>query len=440
MNARVLLFATAACILTGVTFGLMPAVRATRVDLAAALKEGSGRTHTTRVLAGKTLVVVQISLSVLVIAAAALLVRSLRNLRTLDAGFERDNVLLFNVKIDQSLTDQQRVAFCDALLERLHGLPGVNWAAYSLRSPIDFSEQRRRIDIPGLAELPSDGVSTNVVTPEYFQAFGIQLKRGRSISAQDRAGSTAVALVSESMVRAYFGGADPLGRTIILGGEQTLLSIVGVVTDVRHERLREDPPPMVYTPLAQSSETFGDGVAYPELTVILRARGTPRSLAASARRLANVLSKQTTVSYVRTMDEQLDAALIRERVLASLSSAFGLLALLLAFVGLYGLMSYSVAQRAREIAVRVALGATTGIVLWRVLRESLLLAILGIGIGLAAALLTSTLVATFLFDLSPRDPLTLLGVALMLFMVACAAGFLPARQASRVSSIQVLSS
>ncbi len=445
LNGRVLAFTTAVCVATGVAFGLAPAFRATRVDLTPALKAtgasaGAASGRGPRWVAGKALVVAQISLSLLVIAAAGLLVRSLGNLRTLDAGFTRESVLLFNVETGRTFDSPGRFAFYSSLHERLRGLPGVVSVAYSQRSPIDFSLERRRIDIAGrTGPLDRKAVSTNVVTPGYFATFGIPVTRGRGISEQDREGSSNVALVSESMARTFFGQSDALGRTILLGGNRTPMTIVGIVADVRFEGLRDEPPPMVYTPLAQPGEAFDGSMGYPSgLTVVVRSSGDPRSLSASARELVRALTPDATVSYVRTMDQQLDAALVRERLLASLSTGFGLIALALAFVGLYGVMSYRVAQRSREIGIRIALGATSGRVLRQVLRESIVISVAGIGLGLAAALYATKVLSALLFGLSPRDPLTLAGVAALLLAVALIAGYFPARRAARVEPMRAL--
>ena len=205
-------------------------------------------------MSGSTLVIAQVALCVLVIAAAGLLVRSLRNLQTLEAGFERENVVLFNLDArGPELSLIRRARFYSDLLDRLHGLPGVQSAAYSTRSPVDFSSGTRRLFVPGVDAEGLHGVSTNVVTPEYFQVFGMGLIRGRAFTDQDRAGTTKVAIVSDSTARFYFGQSDPLGRPLRLGNEENI-TIVGVVLDVRHERLREEAPPkMLYLPLAQTA-------------------------------------------------------------------------------------------------------------------------------------------------------------------------------------------
>ena len=447
-NFTILGFTTLVSLFTGAAFGLVPAVRATRVDLTPALKEnggpfapGGGST------VGKLLVASQLALCVIVIAAAGLLVRTLQNLKTLDAGFRKDNVLLFNVDTaGVGFPAAQRQLFYTDLLERLRARAGVLSTSLSKRSPLDFSSELRRIEVPGFQQTKEvQGVSTNIVTPEYFETFGIALVRGRLFSAQDQSDTPKVALVSDSMARFYYGELDPTGRSFFLGGgrQRTALTIVGVVRDLRQERLRVTTPPrMVYTPLAQSAlGPSGAAETPPRMTAEVRMSGdvrTLRALAASLRDETRALNKTAVVSYVRTMDEQLDAALIQEGVLATLSTAFGALALLLAAVGLYGVMSYNVARRSREIGIRLALGAARATVLRAVLRETTVLAVTGIAIGLAIAFAATTAVSTFLFGLTPRDPATLVGSAALLLATTLVAGYLPARRAARVDPMRAL--
>jgi len=442
LNGRVLAFTIAVAILTGVGFGLAPAFSATRVDLTQALKESGMVRHRGRLAVGKTLVVAQVALCVLVIAASGLLVRSLRNLRTFDAGFQRDNILLFNLSTgDQSFTPESRAALYEQLDQRLRRLPGVAVVSFSSRSPIDNSAETRGIVVPGFQAPGRHGVSAYVVTPDFFQLFGIRLLRGRGFDASPRAGAPNVALVNEAMARFYFGSSDPIGRTLRFGTEQESSTIIGVVEDSRHEALREAAPATVYTPFWQPAKGLdGKADVRDRVTVEIRTTRSIEALEASVRNEVRALSKNATVWYIRTMQQQLDAALIRERLLAKLSSGFGVLALLLAFVGLYGVMSYRVARRVREIGIRVALGATRGIVLRRVLRETLSVAVAGLGIGLAAALATTKVVSAFLFELSPRDPALFAMVAVLLLVTALIAGYLPARRAAGVDPLQALRS
>ncbi len=442
LNARVLAFTTAICVVTAVAFGLTPALSATAVHLSSTLKDGGTATaRRTRIGGGKTLVAAQVALCVVMIATAGLLVRTLHNLRTLEAGFGRTSLLLFNVDTYQSkLSHARRIAVYSQILEALRAIPGVVSAAYGERSPVDFSEQRRKLEIPG-SVLPAGvaGVSSNVVTPGYFSSFGIRLLRGRYLSTQDRVGTPNVAVVSETMARSYFRGADAIGRTIALGGNKLPMTIVGIVSDVRHEHLREAPPPMVYTPLAQPTEAFDGGMGYPgRLTAVIQTSVDPAGIVALARRAVSSVSKDVPITYTRTMEQQLDAALVRERMLASLAGGFAFLALLLAFVGLYGVMSYNVMRRAREICIRVAFGATSAVVLGGVLREALVVCVWGIVIGLAGTLIATQFVSSFLFGLSPRDPGTLGAVAAMLIAIALLAGYLPARRAAATDPMSLL--
>ncbi len=413
------------------------------MDLTPALKEnGSAFAHGRHWTTGRVLVASQLALCVVVIAAAGLLVRSLQNLKTLDGGFRKDNVLLFNVDTSAvGFPTAQRASFYADLLERLRARPGVLSASLSRRSPLDFSSELRKIEVPGFQPATKEiqGASPNVVTPEYFTIFDVSLLRGRMFTARDQKNTPKVALVSDSLARHFFADRDPIGRSVFLGGgsQRESLTIVGVVQNVRQERLRVAPPPrMIYTPIAQLAEPLQ------RVTVEIRTGGDERraltALAASVRDEARALSRDAVVSYVRTMDEQLDAALIQEHVLATLSTAFGALALALSAVGLYGVMAYTVARRSREIGIKLALGATRASVLWQVLRDTIAVSATGIVIGLAAAVALAESVAAFLFGLAPRDPGTLGGSAAVLLAVTLVAGYLPARKAASVDPMRAL--
>ena len=443
LNGRVLAFTITVAILTGVGFGLAPAFSATRVDLTQALKESGSAGRRGRIAVGKTLVVAQIALCVLVIAASGLLVQSLHNLRTFDAGFERDNILLFNLTTGgDGFTPESRATLYRELDQRLRRLPGVSAVAFSSRSPIDNSAETRGIVVPGYqATRERHGASAYVVTPDFFRLFGIRLLRGRVFDEAHRPLAPNVAVVNEAMARFYFGSSDPIGRTLRFGTEQEFSTIVGVVEDSRHEMLRQAAPATVYTPFWQPATGLdGKSDVRERVTVEIRTTRSIEALEASVRNEVRSLSKDATVWYIRTMQQQLDAALIRERLLAKLSSGFGFLALLLAFVGLYGVMSYRVARHVREIGIRVALGATRGMVLRRVLRETLGVAVAGLVIGLATALATTKVVSAFLFELSPRDPALFAVVAVLLLGTAMVAGYLPARRAAGVDPLQALKS
>jgi len=441
LNRSVLAFTIAVSIATAIGFGLVPAFRATRVDVTRALKElGIGAGRRRALAAARMLVIAQISLCALVIAASGLIVRSLHNLRTFDAGFERENILLFNVSTaDPAFTPERRNEFFADLRHRLGALPGVLAVSLSTRSPIDFSAETRGIFVPGFQEKRRHGVSAYVVTPEFLSVFGIRLLRGRGFEKQDGFRAPRVALVNEAMARFYFGTSDPIGRTFRFGTEKDFATIVGVVEDTRHERLREAAPATVFTAMDQPATGLDAKPAVRDrVTVAIRTPSAPSALATAVRGEVRALNPEATVSYVRTMQQQVDATLVRERLLAQLSSGFGLLSLLLAFVGLYGVMSYRVTRRSREIGIRMSLGATQGRVLGGVLRETLIVAATGIVLGLALALATTKVVSMFLFGLSPRDPVMFSIVAVLLLATACIAGFLPARRAAGVDPMRAL--
>ena len=413
LNTQVLAFTIGVAILTGLGFGLTPAIRATRVSLTPGLKsaEPAGKRYARSPL-GKTLLVGQIALCVVVVAAAGLLGRSLNNLKTLDAGFKRDNLLLFTVETrDPSFTAERRATFYPLLLEHLGTGPASSQPRWPIEVPSISSVQGRPMEVPGVAKVRG-AVSAVAVTPAYFDAFGIDLIRGRGFAAADHGGAEGVAIANETMVRTYFGDADPLGRTIVLGGRRDRMTIVGVVRDARHESLRRTAPRTVYTPLSQPVEALDGSDGPPDdVAAILQTSGDPRQLISSAAAFVREVNPNAVVSYVRTMDQQVDGALVTERLLARLSAGFALLALLLAVVGLYGVMAYGVARRTRETAIRIALGATQSSVLLRVLREAALVSVVGVVIGLSATLVAVKAIASTLFGLSPNDPLTLAAVA-----------------------------
>jgi predicted permease len=438
---RVVAFTAALATITSLLVGLAPALRSSKVDVTPALKESLAIRHIGSWSIGRVLVVAQLSLSVVVVGVAALLVRSVLNMRSFDAGFTRERTVLFNVDAsDPSMTPESRADFFRALEARLRGLPGVTAFAYTQRSPLDHSVQTRPIDVPGLPK-PSGpgGVSANIVSPEFFRAFGIPIVRGRGLSGVDGPGTEPVAVVDETLARAYFGSVDPIGRRVILGADREPFTIVGVVRPARFENLREEPARAIYTALAQSKlgsrEKLGD---IRRITVAVQTRSDPAALASALRGEVTALSRNVTMSYVRTMEQQFDSALLRERLMARLATGYGLLALVLSIVGLYGIASYGVAQRTHDIGIRMALGATRGRVLSAVLGETFVLSIVGIAVGLAGAVASTQLVAAFLFGVTPRDPATLGAVVALLALTALVAGYLPARRAASIDPVRAL--
>jgi len=294
--------------------------------------------------------------------------------------------------------------------------------------------------VPGVEMTQAQrGVSANVVTPQFFRVFGIRIVRGRGLSDTDRIGAEPAAVVDETLVRAYFGSSDPLGKRVYLGADREPFTIVGVVRSARFESLRDEPVRTIYTAVAQSRlgsrELPGD---VRRITVAIRTESDPARLASTVRGEVAALSHNVTVSYIRTMEQQMDAALLRERLMARLSTGYGTLALLLSVVGLYGVTSIGVSRRTREIGIRMALGATRRRVLSAILRETLATSIIGIVIGVLAAMAATRLVAAFLFGVAPRDPVTLGAVVALLAGTALAAGFLPARRAAFIDPARAL--
>ena len=441
MSWRVLSFTAAVSMLASVLVGLAPALRSSNVDVTPTLKDSARLERLGRFSVGRVLVIAQFALSAVVVCVAVLLARSVVNMKTFDAGFSRANTMLFNIDAGgNAMTPERRALFFDALEARLRAVPGVSAVAYAQRSPLDHSMQTRPIVVPGVEMTQAQrGVSANVVTPQFFRVFGIRIVRGRGLSDTDRNGAEPAAVVDETLVRAYFGSSDPLGKRVYLGADREPFTIVGVVRSARFESLRDEPVRTIYTAVAQSRlgsrELPGD---VRRITVAIRTESDPARLASTVRGEVATLSRNVTVSYIRTMEQQMDAALLRERLMARLSTGYGTLALLLSVVGLYGVTSIGVSRRTREIGIRMALGATRRRVLSAILRETLATSIIGIVIGVLAAMAATRLVAAFLFGVAPRDPVTLGAVVALLAVTAVAAGFLPARRAAFIDPARAL--
>jgi predicted permease len=439
VNLRILAFTAGVSMLSGVAFGLLPALKATRVDLSPVLKglDVTGRGGR-RWPIGKALVALQMAMCVVIVTGAGLLLQSLHNLRTLDGGFNRQNVLIFNIDAAPAkLAIPALKAFYAGLAERFGSMPGVETVSVSGTSPVSTSYNQRALHMPGLPQTPeSIGVFTNVVSRDYFRTLHIGLRHGREFSPADNAAAPRVAIVNESLARFYFGRTDVVGQTVSFrpreGTAPKPIEIVGVVQDVVQVSLREPAPRTMYTLLAQEPEPS------PRMMIAIRTAGNASALAASVRAAAREQNRSAVVDYVRTMDTQIDDSLVRERVLATLSTTFALLALLLAAVGLFGVVSFDMTRRRKEIGVRIAIGATRTQVLRRVLMDTLGVAALGIAAGIAAAVVAVQVVSTLLWGLSPRDPITFAAVAGMLLAVSGLAAWLPARSASRMDPMQVL--
>jgi predicted permease len=444
LDGRVMLFTLGLSLLTGVVFAVAPAWRATRLDPGTALKENAATASgdRSRLRLGKLLVVVQVSLSLLLLVGAGLFLRSLQNLRNLDAGFRTEGVL--TMQIDPGAREYQRPqldAFWQELLARVKATPGVQQASLSVLSPLDGRNRGVLVEAPGFTPGSEHDriISLNHVSPEYFATMGIAVLRGRPFNERDHESAPRIALLNETAARFYFGDRNPIGAQIRFHVPRNAapVEVVGVVRDSRHTTLREEIPRLLYLPTLQPINRMG------RLTLSVRTGGEPNSLAALAIPIKNEIREMgpdILVTNVITLDEQVNQTLLQERLVSSLSSVFGLLALLLACIGLYGVMSYDTARRTHEIGIRVALGARAGDIMRLVMRETVLLVVIGVALGLGAALATTRLISNLLFGLAPNDPLTVTLAVLLLVGVAALAGYLPARRAARVDPMAALRS
>ncbi len=438
-DLRLLVFALAVSIGTAVIFGTIPAWRATHAEASSGLvahaRTASGTGLRNRL--GKSIVILQIATSLVLVVGAGLLTRTLVNLRDLYPGFNRENVLLFSVSPAViGYRDAALAPLYERILDRVGSVPGVRLASLSVHSPLssNISSSVVKVQNPR-AGSGDDLASVNIepVGPAYFQTLQVPLLRGRDISWRDREGAPRVAVVNESMARHFFGDADPIGRRVSIPayrGDDSWLQIVGEVRDIKVHELRESATLMLYVPMLQAPE----GGATVEIRTAMNSASAETGLVNAIRSVDSRLP----VFSVRTLEDQVDESLVQERLVASLSEFFGLLALVLTCVGLYGLMAYTVSRRTGEIGIRMALGAERGTIVGLILRETLRLVGLGLAIGLPAALLASRLIASQLFGLKVTDPVSFLAACGLMALVALMASYLPARRAASVEPMRAL--
>ena len=437
-DARVIAFAIGVALLTAILFGLAPALSSTRPALTSTLKDEAGSVvgGTGHARFRKGLVVAQVGLSVLLLAGAGLFARSLYNLKTLDPGFATDQLLGFSINPSLNGYSRERsIQLFQQMEEQLRQLPDVKAATASVIQLLTDTNWSSTVQVEGYH--PKEGESMNpdfdAVGPGFFGTLGQPLVAGREFTVKDGAGAPRVAIINETMAKYYFGTESPLGRHIGNSGRSKTpdTEIVGVVKDSKTSTLRTEPRRFVYTPYAQESEIG-------QITFYVRARGGAASLGASVRQVAQRVDPNLPIFDIKTMTAVLDESLFLERMVAALSVAFGGLATLLAAIGLYGVMSYTVARRTREIGIRMALGAERNSVMWLVLKEVALMVGIGVAAGVPLALALSRVVQSQLFDLSAHDPVALAAAAALLAVVALVAGYIPARRATRVDPMLAL--
>jgi macrolide transport system ATP-binding/permease protein len=432
-DSRALLFAAALSIASGLLFGLIPAFQSTRGDMAATLKADSaasaGETRGARFR--KVVVISQVAFSLLLLIVAGLFVRTLGNLRPVDYHVSPEKVLLFSMKPQPELYPQDRIQTMTAeLLRRVSALPGVRTAALAEDGPLGSRTSNDDLQVAGgdFVRAADDNVS-----PGFFDTIGVPLLAGRDFTAADKKGSPPVVIVNQALARALFKNENPIGRTLLMrdGEKPRQFEVAGIVADTHYYDLHEAPPPTAYFAGGQ------EGFYLPTLHVRTTTANTA-DVAAAIRREFDNLDKGFPVFNIKTLELRIQDSMSRERMVADLAAAFGALALLLAAVGLYGILAYSVARRTREIGIRMALGSRAGSVLWLVAREALVLVAAGSVAGIVIAISASRVLARYLFGVSPSDPVTLFACAGVMLAIAAVAVSIPAARAARVDPLVAL--
>ena len=437
-DERVLGFAIGVSLLTGILFGLVPALRALRVQVSPTLKDATVAAPQSRFGWGKTLVAGQVALSLLVLFAAGLLVRSLQKLMAQDFGYKREHLVIARLDPMAAGYDSNKMKLlAQQLTDRIESSPEVQAASYSKNGLFAHSETGDAIIVPGFTSSEHDRVSVeDYVGPDYFGAVGIPILEGRGIEAQDTQTSTRVAVVNEAFVKHFFHGQNPIGRQFLIDDPDWVnkpFTIVGLSRDAKDHGsgLREAVRPRFYQAYQQTLDPN-------QIVLVVQARGTPSSLVATLEHVIKSVDPHLPIDIGDTLQNLIDESAGDQIALAKLSAFFGGLALLLACVGLYGVISYGVANRTREIGVRMALGAQRGDVLQMVLREGMLLVGLGVAIGIPLSLISGQVLHSYLFGLKSTDPISLFAVIAVLGAVAVFAGFIPARRATKVNPVVAL--
>ncbi len=440
-DLRMLGFTMAVALVTGILFGLAPAFRASRLDLTPVLKgtaqniagEGGG----SRLPAGKILVVSQVVFSLLLLVVAGLFLRSFQKLTSVNLGYGRENLLLFRLdSIASGYKGQATTRLFQQLLDTFKTIPGVRAATLSHNGLFSHSESADPISIDGYTPKPGEEMEARYdeVGPSYFSTIGIPVLLGREIGPQDSGNGPRVALINQTLAQAYFPNTDPIGKRIhdTYPDNPADFEVVGVVADAKYNSLSEKTPKRFYVPAFNPIDPPG------EANFEIRTFANPAAVASAIREAVKAADRTLPTPQIHTMDELIDGSLVRERMTTRLSTFFGFLALLLACIGLYGVMSYSVARRTNEIGIRMALGAQRGNVIWLVMRETLLMALIGVAIGVAAVLAVTRLIASMLFSVGATDPLAILIAVLVMLGVAALGGYIPARRASHVDPMVAL--
>jgi predicted permease len=447
VDGRVLSFTLLISLLTGIIFGLAPALQASRLDLNESLKEGG---TTSAVSSGRNrirslLVVSQVAVALMLLIGAGLMIRSFVRLLGVDPGFDPQHILTLDVRLPLSkyagpqadYAGPQAAAFFQQVIERLKTLPGVRAAGGANPLPLSGGEEGSGFVIAGRWP-PAPGEVFNAgrrwVSPDYFKVMGIRLQTGRAFTESDGSGAPRVLIINEAFVRTFFPDKDPIGKRLFFNrgsdGGYAWREIVGVVKDVKHSALDSDPKPEMYFPFSQFPSW--------NMTLVARTSGDPMSLVAAARRQVLAVDPNQAISNVSTMEQLMDNSVSQRRFNMLLLSIFAAISLVLAAVGIYSVLAYSVAQRTQEIGVRMALGARAANVLKLIIGQGMVLVLIGAALGLAAAFALTRVLTGLLYGVSPTDPATFAMIALLLLGVALVACYLPARRATKVDPIIAL--
>lgn len=437
-DLRILGFNLALSVITGILFGLVPALQSTRPNIAGTLKDQAGAVvGGTSTGIRKGLVVAQVSLSLILLIGAGLFIRSLRSLEQLDPGFHAANLLAFKVNPTlNGYTPERTRTFYDQLQESLDRLPGSERASLAVMAVMEGNEWDSWVTIdsysPKTGELPDPHM--NFVYPGYFDTLGVQLLTGRDFRISDVGPGAKVCIVNDAFAMKYFGTVNALGHKIGMGidpGTKTDITVIGVVRGTKYESMRDEVPVEVFRPYRQME--FGTG-----MTGYIRTRSNPEEMFNSIRKRVHELDGNVPVFDMITLERQMENSLVTERLVTSLSTGFGLVATLLAAIGLYGVMAYTVTRRTREIGIRMAIGAAKAHVLWLILREVILLLAVGTAVALPLSWMLTQSVRSQLYGIQPTDPLSLVAATVSITAVAMLAGYLPARRATRVDPMLAL--
>jgi predicted permease len=437
LDWRVMGFVLAITVLTGIVFGIAPALRATGVNLNDVLKQGSRSVAGSRSALSKSLLVVQVAISLVLLVGAGLFLRTLTNLRQVDVGFNPRNLLLFRINPQLNRYDEKRMsALYTQLLERISSVPGVRAVALSNPALLSGSVNSTSIFVRGRTYEVGrrdldNSINRLVISPNFFETMEIPVVSGRGFNPRDNEPAPKVVVINEAAARKYFPNENPIGQRFGSSIENSgQLEVVGVLKDAKYNSVRDPAPPTMYVPYLQTRA----GSAVMEV----RTAGDPASVTSGVREAVRQIDSNLPMMDISTQIEQVERRFVQEKLFAQACTMFGGLAMLVAAIGLFGLMSYTVSRRTNEIGIRMALGAQRGDVMRQVLRESMILVAVGVAIGVAAAFGAGQFLSTILFGLAPNDVLTIAAATLVMVAVSALAGFLPARRASRVDPMVAL--